>query len=135
MIERSARIVCWLWSIPAEFSPLDEIQQDFPHIARFYAGGRNARVLTGPQATFAALQQAGGDYDVINPTTHAVAFDTADRESYIVLAPGDGSDGIVPVHRIFDLKLNADLVMLVACQSGEGGAAAMASTVWPALSP
>jgi CHAT domain-containing protein len=93
-------------------------------IEKFLAiGGEQAQVLWNDHATrkeLFALNQAGAlqNYHLIHFATHAILDRDAPHHSHVLL-----HDGPLTVLDILDLKLNARLVTLSACETalGEGG--------------
>jgi CHAT domain-containing protein len=57
---------------------------------------------------------------VVHFATHAVVSDTRPLESFLALAPGDGSDGRLTSAEIYGWHLAADLVVLSACRTARG---------------
>src|SRR5262249_13245050 len=81
-----------------------------------------AIILTGPAAT---EQRTKSDdvknYQIIHFATHAVLDERFPSRSAILLATnGHSEDGFLQMGEVFDLKLNADLVVLSGCQTGLG---------------
>ncbi len=62
------------------------------------------------------------NYDIIHFATHAFVDTTHDAFSGLVLSTSDDmeDDGILMGYEIADMKLNADLVALSACETGRG---------------
>lgn len=91
-----------------------------------------ATLLTGGAFTDTAVKNRGdlGDYRIIHFATHGLV--TAPRPSCparpaLVTSFGDqDSDGLLTFQEIFDLRINADLVILSACDTA--GAATVAAT-------
>lgn len=95
-------------------------------------GRDSATLLTGGAFTDTAVKNRGdlNDYRIIHFATHGLV--TAPRPSCparpaLVTSFGDAdSDGLLTFQEIFDLKLNADLVILSACDTA--GAASVTAT-------
>ena len=90
--------------------------------------------LTSPQSRFAALDFMAnrstatspelGRYQIVHFATHGVVNDAHPELSGIVLSlfdnKGAPEDGFLRLNDLFNLKLNAGLVVLSACQTGLG---------------
>lgn len=100
--------------------------------ARNAMGGAAAMLLTGGAFTDTAVKGRADldDYRIIHFATHGLV--TAPRPACparpaLVTSFGDGdSDGLLTFQEIFDLRINADLVILSACDTA--GAASVAAT-------
>jgi len=88
-------------------------------------GGANATILLGGQATEANLRaQPLGQYDVLYFATHGILPGQmhCESEPALALSPGGAttaSDGMLTASEISSLQLNADLVVLSACNTAE----------------
>ena len=77
--------------------------------------------LLGEKARERALLDRAGDVDILHLAAHAVYDPQSPLFSRIELADGDGEDGALEVHEIYDLDLaETNLVVLSACESGRG---------------
>lgn len=81
--------------------------------------------LTGKQATKAAVLPKLSNARIIHLATHGLLddFKGLGVPGAIALAPdgtGELNDGLLTSNEIFDLKLNAELVVLSACDTGRG---------------
>ena len=76
--------------------------------------------LIGDEATERRVREAAAGKAVIHVATHAIARNSDPFASYLAVGPAaeDRSDGFFTAREIYDLKLDADLVVLTACQSG-----------------
>src|SRR5207244_12094158 len=84
------------------------------------ATGAAGEVLMGDAATEAAFRRDAPTRRVLHLATYGVLNRRNPLFSFVELAPGDGEDGRLEVHEVFGLRLQADLVVLSACQTGLG---------------
>ena len=118
-----------LWDVSQWARP---ISADELVTARNAMGREAGTLLTGGAFTDTAVKNRGDldEYRIIHFATHGLV--TAPRPSCparpaLVTSFGDGdSDGLLTFQEIFDLKINADLVILSACDTA--GAASVAAT-------
>jgi CHAT domain-containing protein len=104
--------------------PLPETRVEIQRVAATFGG--DAALVTGPAFNDAALKQRAdlGDYRVLYFATHALlpAPDACLPQPALVTALGPGdSDALLDAGEILDLKLDADLVVLAACDTGGSG--------------
>ena len=101
-------------------------------LARAAFGPDKAAVMTGAAFTDTALLRDGrlDDYRILHFATHGLVTaprpDCPARPALVTSFGGPGSDGLLSFSEIFDLKLNADVVILSACDTA-GAATAQAS--------
>lgn len=117
--------------IPADLlralPPLPETAHEVQAVSARVAGG-NATILSGANANEAELRnQALDQYAVVYFATHGILPGEIHcaGEPGLALSPGRGNstatDGFLSASEIAQLKLNADLVVLSACNTAEGG--------------
>jgi CHAT domain-containing protein len=84
-------------------------------------GGRGV-ILQGADASEAALKsQPLAEYRVIHLAAHGLGDEATPDRAAIVLAPGNSSeDGLWQAREIRHTRLNADTVVLSACETGTG---------------
>lgn len=94
-------------------------QREADAVAKLYP---NAKVFTRGKAQESAFVKEAGKYRYLHLASHAFFNDASPMLSSIVLAtPADSSqDGYLTAREIFDLRLNADLVVLSACNTARG---------------
>ncbi|MEG4530745.1 CHAT domain-containing protein, partial [Microcoleus sp. D2_18a_D3] len=80
----------------------------------------NTQAITGAQGTKAAIVQKMPQASIIHLATHGLLDDVRGLASAIALAPSGSDDGLLTAEEIFDMKLQANLVVLSACNTGEG---------------
>jgi CHAT domain-containing protein/uncharacterized protein HemY len=97
--------------------PLPGARQEALAIAKFL----NTSPLLGEQATKSAVLAQIQSANMIHFATHGL-LDTVqgDMPGAIALAPSGPDSGLLSASEIFDLKLNAQLVVLSACDTGRG---------------
>jgi CHAT domain-containing protein len=104
------------------FAPLPHTKLEITHIAALYPTGQS-RIRLGAEATEASLKQETlNRYKKLHFATHALIDERVPSRSGIVLSlvnTGD-EDGILRTSEIFNLTLDADVVVLSACQTGLG---------------
>ncbi|MEP0857819.1 CHAT domain-containing tetratricopeptide repeat protein [Trichocoleus sp. DQ-U1] len=102
---------------PAEqLSNLSGAEQEAKEIAKLL----KTQAITGKQATKAAIAQALPSARIIHLATHGIFDDIQGLNSAIALAPSGSDEGLLTASEILNLKLNAELVVLSACDTGRG---------------
>ena len=106
---------------PSEaLGPLPLARREAQAIAALFPAG-GADVRQGAQASESWLKHADlGRYGTLHFATHGTYDDRAPGRSALVLAPGQGEDGLLQVREIASLPLRARLVSLSACDTGLG---------------
>ncbi len=108
------------------------ISADELMLAKAAFGPDKAAVMTGAAFTDTALLRDArlDDYRILHFATHGLVTaprpDCPARPALVTSFGGPGSDGLLSFGEIFDLKLNADVVILSACDTA-GAATAQAS--------
>src|SRR5919199_271465 len=80
----------------------------------------NTQAITGAQGTKAQIVQKMPQASIIHLATHGLLDDVNGLGSAIALAPSGSDDGLLTAEEIFDMKLQANLVVLSACNTGDG---------------
>jgi len=106
-----------------DLSPLPFSKKEVLDIAgHFRKGARD--VLLGVRATEQSLKDlALEDYRIVHFACHGLLDEKVPFRSALILSAGsdDGEDGILQAREIYNMRLDADLVVLSACQTGRGG--------------
>ena len=99
------------------------IKPDELYFAEREFGADDSKVETGAEFTDTALlaDPTIGDYRVLHFATHGLVTapkpSCPARPALLTSFGGEGSDGLLTFREIFDLKLDADLVILSACDT------------------
>jgi CHAT domain-containing protein len=102
--------------------PLQFASREMEFISRLMAPG-TARIMSGSEATKDKIKQVSlGKYDVLHFATHSLLDEIVASRSALLLSknPQSDEDGFLQVREIYNMKLNADLVVLSACQTARG---------------
>jgi CHAT domain-containing protein len=110
----------------------DPISADELRLGEARFGPQQSRVVTGAAFNDAALL-GGADsldqYRVLHFATHGLVTsprpDCPARPALVTSFAPDGSDGLLSFREIFDLKLDADVVILSACDTAGSATAAV----------
>ena len=103
-------------------TPLKYSGLEIQNIARLFRQNK-VTILEKENATKRKLRSLSlADYRIIHFAAHSVIDDKKPARSAIVLSfnPDQAEDGLLQSRDIYNLKLNADLVTLSACQTGLG---------------
>ena len=101
---------------PQPLAALPNAEQEAKAIAQMF----QTKAFTGNQATKAAIVQQLSNARLIHFATHGLLDDTRGLGSAIALAPSDTDNGLLNAEEILELNLNAELVVLSACNTGQG---------------
>ena len=102
-----------------DFMPLPNAELEVNTIASDF---ENAMVLTGKDATEKHFKELAAHYKNIHLATHFLVNDSQPLYSKIVLSQSNNEqeDGLLQTYEIYNLRLNAEMVVLSGCNSGLG---------------
>lgn len=101
---------------PQQLSALPHSETEANAIAQLF----QTQALTGNSATKAAVLQRLPNARIVHFATHGLLDRDRGLGSAIALAPDRTDSGLLTAEEILDLHLNADLVVLSACNTGMG---------------
>ncbi len=98
-----------------------EASRELSAIHALYPTERSV-LLTGSRARETTFKKMASDFRIIHVATHATVDDTSPLYSAVVLGAGKNGedDGLLETREVKDLRLNADLVVLSACDTARG---------------
>ncbi len=105
-----------------DFDPLPDAETEVKMLGKIF-GPERSRVLIGSQAGERSIKEMVPAYTTIHFATHGVLDNLNPLYSYLLLSTGEGGsrdDGLLEAREIMDLDLQADLVVLSACETARG---------------
>jgi CHAT domain-containing protein len=93
-------------------------QQESQNVSAFFP--KEHMLLLGNRATESSFKRLAGHYDVVHLATHGYFNKLNPLLSGVALEPDAENDGRLEVHEILELRLNAELVTLSACDTALG---------------
>jgi CHAT domain-containing protein/tetratricopeptide (TPR) repeat protein len=103
-----------LKSIPYSVEELQQIEQ------LFSSNNRLTRLFKRNRASESVFKEEAGNARLLHIATHGHADMQNPGNSGLFFIPDEKEDGFLFMNEIFDLDLNADLVVLSACKTGAG---------------
>jgi CHAT domain-containing protein len=106
----------------AQLRPLPLAVEEAEAVRTAFGAGAT-HVLLRDTATEAAVKaQPLGEYRVLHLAAHGIMSTKVPARSAIVLGPSETEDGLLQAREILNLRLNASLVTLSACDTSTGAA-------------
>jgi CHAT domain-containing protein len=106
----------------AAYGSLPEAEREVNALRQLYGGARS-RVYTGAAAREERAKAEISNYRVVHFATHGMLDNHSPLYSHLLLAQepnGSGEDGLLEAHEIMKMDLQAELVVLSACQTAGG---------------
>jgi len=100
------------------FEELPQTEREAKAIAALF--GKNAQVYLRNQATEERFKEEATRYRILHIATHAIFDASNPLYSGLLLARGKNEDGILEAWEIADMDLNAELLVLSACETARG---------------
>jgi CHAT domain-containing protein/cytochrome c-type biogenesis protein CcmH/NrfG len=125
-------------SLVSDLGPLPDAERQVREIAALYGPERSTTYL-GRDAREDTFKAEAPRHSVVHLATHGVLDETSPLYSHVVLSPGTGgssADGLLEAWEMARLALDADLVVLSACETGRGRIApgeGLVGTAWSLL--
>lgn len=109
----------------AALQPLPYAEEEVSSIGQLYrSNNKETELFVGDTAQEGILKsESRRPFKILHFATHGFVDDRVPALSGLLLTPGaalDGDDGFLRLNEIFHLKMNADLVVLSACETALG---------------
>ncbi|MCG3161309.1 MAG: hypothetical protein JMDDDDMK_02476 [Acidobacteria bacterium] len=103
------------------FDPLPEAEEQVLALKRIYGAARS-KALTGAEAREDVFKAEAPQYRILHLATHGVLSNASGIYSHLLMAQSAGGqeDGLLEAWELIRMKLNADLVVLSACETARG---------------
>jgi len=103
------------------FEPLPETETEVRSLAQLF-GARRSKVFVGAEAQETSFKSFAPSYPIIHFATHGIIDNRNPLYSYLLLSKTDAdqNDGLLEAREIMNLRLDADLVVLSACETARG---------------
>jgi CHAT domain-containing protein len=105
----------------AGLQPLPEAEREVKTLQKIY-GLQHSKIYVDAQAREDYFKSEASQFEILHLATHGILNNASPMYSYLALAPGDSEseDGLLEAREIMSLNLNADLVVLSACDTALG---------------
>ena len=103
-----------------KLEPLPEAEQEVKALGRLYGESRS-RIYIGADAREDRVKSEAGRAKILHFATHGILNNASPMYSHLALAEGGaGQDGLLEAWELMQLDLQADLVVLSACETARG---------------
>lgn len=116
--KRRAEIV----EMGGRLEPLPEAERQVKALAELYGTGQS-KTYIGTEAREERVKEEAGRYRILHLATHGILNDASPMYSHLVLSQSSGGreeDGLLEAWEILRLELNAEMVVLSACDTARG---------------
>ncbi len=106
----------------ADICPLPEAETEVAAISKIFSP-QASKVFIGREASEKSFKALAPSYSTIHLATHGVIDNKQPLYSHLLLTKTDGdaeNDGLLEGREIMNMKLDADLAILSACETGNG---------------
>jgi CHAT domain-containing protein/Tfp pilus assembly protein PilF len=103
-------------------APLPEAEREVKALEQLY-GASHSKVYIGAEAREDRIKSEAGRYRIIHLATHGILDDASPMYSHLLLSQAAGNhaeDGLLEAWELMNLNLQADLVVLSACDTARG---------------
>ncbi|MGE0132546.1 MAG: CHAT domain-containing protein [Blastocatellales bacterium] len=117
-----------LTPLDEKFGPLPDAEEQVRKLAQIY-GPRQSKIYVGAEAREERAKAEAAHHRILHLATHGVLNNTSPLYSHLLLAQTEGDakeareaqeDGLLEAWELMKLDLNADLVVLSACETARG---------------
>ncbi|HYC88177.1 MAG TPA: CHAT domain-containing protein [Thermoanaerobaculia bacterium] len=118
-----------------DLGPLPDARSEVETLRTIYGAGA-AQVYVGAAATEERVKEKIAGSSVLHFATHGILDDSSPAYSRLLLAEGGEADGMFEAWELMKLELDADLVVMSACDSARGRVSAgegMIGMTWAAF--
>jgi CHAT domain-containing protein/TPR repeat protein len=119
--ERSRELTKFV-KMDAELQPLPEAAAQVQALGQLY-GKSHSHVYVGQAAREEVIKEQSARYRILHLATHGILNDVSPMYSHVLLSQTSGKsdeDGLLEAWEMMNLDLNADLVVLSACETARG---------------
>jgi CHAT domain-containing protein len=122
----------------AGLAPLPEAELQAAELGKLYGASRSA-VYLGREASEGRFKTEAPRYQIVHLASHGILDPASPLYSHVVLSRGsdkDAEDGLLEAWELLELDLDAELVVLSACETGRGRVApgeGIVGTTWALL--
>jgi CHAT domain-containing protein/Tfp pilus assembly protein PilF len=106
----------------SDFGPLPEAERQVRRIAALYGADRST-IHLGREAREDRFKSDAPRHSIVHLATHGVLDESSPLYSHLVLSPSAdrvADDGLLEAWELLDLRLDAEVVVLAACETGRG---------------